>query len=402
MKLSTLATLACSVSMMAASAQAQGERAADAILDSMDALSLEAPEKVSVSLVPGRSGQAQRLAFEEGAKSAFVRSRVAGSAAWDAAQGFSFWVKGDGSPHLGGLEVVWNNDYSRRYALAFPIDSVEWKKVTVAWADLVPETSGPRPVIGSPEAPASRLGPLSFGKWWYWNNYTAHSYAIDDIRLEPRVPKVQVPRPTGDPLARVKARLRAGQKVTIVTMGDSLTDLRHWSNRESNWPAMLQARLNERFNSEATLVNPALGGTELRQNLVLLPGWSSHTPAPDLVTVFFGTNDWASGMRGDSFAPALKDAVRRIRRATNGRSDILLLSPTPSLGEPQALQEMADAARAAARSENAAFANVFAAFNRSQGEELAALYAWDKVHLSAKGQEVVAAAVEQLLENTGP
>ena len=91
----------------------------------------------------------------------------------------------------------------------------------------------------------------------------------------------------GAPLARVLAKLKAGQPITVVTMGDSLTDLSHNSNREHNWPTMFQSQLAAKYGSKVTLVDPAMGGTELRQNLVVLPRWVSKSPNPDLVTIPF-------------------------------------------------------------------------------------------------------------------
>jgi len=33
-----------------------------------------------------------------------------GNPSWDKAAGISFWVKGDGSAHCGGIEFVWNEN----------------------------------------------------------------------------------------------------------------------------------------------------------------------------------------------------------------------------------------------------------------------------------------------------
>ena len=89
--------------------------------------------------------------------------------------------------------------------------------------------------------------------------------------------------------------------MTIVKMGDSLTDKRHWANREVGWVDLLRDRLKAKYGAEASIVNPAIGGTQLRQNLVLMPVWLDRSPEPDLVTVFFGGNDWDAGMRGEEF-----------------------------------------------------------------------------------------------------
>jgi len=141
----------------------------------------------------------------------------------------------------------------------------------------------------------------------------------------------------------VQAKLKAGQPITIVTMGDSLTDFAHWANREVNWPTLLQTQLKEKYNSQVNIVNPAIGGTELRQNLIMLPRWTSKHPAPDLVTVFFGFNDWSSGMRGESFYAAQKDAIDRIRRATGGKADVLILTSAPTLENGTTFAELAEA-----------------------------------------------------------
>ena len=58
-----------------------------------------------------------------------------------------------------------------------------------------------------------------------------------------------ITRRQGPPLARVLAKLKAGQPITVVTMGDSLTDTHHWANRETNWPALLKEQLEAKYKS---------------------------------------------------------------------------------------------------------------------------------------------------------
>jgi lysophospholipase L1-like esterase len=77
-------------------------------------------------------------------------------------------------------------------------------------------------------------------------------------------------------------------------MGDSLSDKRHWANRETLWSEQFAQQLHEACGCAVTLVNPAIGGTTLSQNLILIPRWLHDTPRPDLVTVWFGFNDWDS------------------------------------------------------------------------------------------------------------
>lgn len=158
-------------------------------------------------------------------------------------------------------------------------------------------------------------------KWFYWRDFPSCSFAIDQIALEPALDldtTDYTPAQAGTP--RLLAKLKARQPVTIVTMGDSLSDKRHWANRDVLWSELLAAKLKSVFGSEVKLVNPAIGGTQLTQNLVLIPRWLKDTPAPDLVAVWFGYNDWDGGARGPGWREKLRFAVDRIRRLTKGRS----------------------------------------------------------------------------------
>src|SRR5689334_15750923 len=79
------------------------------VIDSMDALSFRPPAgKAKVELVDGHDGKALRFSFDEGATSVFAIGKKPADTAWDKAAGFSFYVKGDGSANLGGLQFIWN------------------------------------------------------------------------------------------------------------------------------------------------------------------------------------------------------------------------------------------------------------------------------------------------------
>jgi len=65
--------------------------------------------------VEGKVGKAVKLSFDAGCKTQFCMLNLRGTPEWDKAEGFSFWLKGDGSKHFGCIQFIWNEDYAARY-----------------------------------------------------------------------------------------------------------------------------------------------------------------------------------------------------------------------------------------------------------------------------------------------
>jgi lysophospholipase L1-like esterase len=357
-----------------------------------------------IELVEGKRGKAKMFRFLKEGAGSFFTSNIHGIPAWDRAAGFSFWVKGDGTDQLGGIEFIYDEDYAVRYDVAFPIQGTDWTKVTIAWTDFVPVLPGPKAKpLGTPGGnPPSKLSGLWFGKWWYWRDYPKQTFSVDEIRLEPSIERdTKRYRPEGPPLRRVLEKLKAGQPITIVTMGDSLTDDRHWANREVSWTKILKERLHAKYHADVTLENPAIGGTQLRQNLVLMPRWLGRVPEPDLVTIFFGNNDWDAGMRREEFVRTCTDAIDRVRRATGGKADVLLLTTNPTADRWDTLSELAVACREAALACNAGLADTAAAFHTAGQSDPAKLFVHDRAHLSPAGHAVVTETVLKAIDLGG-
>ena len=375
------------------------------VIATMDELRFQPPkESGSAELVEGKAGKAVRFRFATDARGAFFTSNIRGTPGWDRAAGFSFWVRGVGGDGFGGIQFIYDEDYAVRYDLCFRVRNGQWTRVVVAWRDLIPVLPGPnaRP-LGTPDGNLpSKLSALWVGRWWYWGDYPAVTFDLDDLRLEPVIDRdAKYDRPDGLPLERVRAKLRAGSPITVVTMGDSLTDKRHWANREVAWVDLLRDHVKDRYSADVTIVNPAIGGTQLRQNVVLIPRWLDRAPEPDLVTLFFGGNDWDSGMRGAEFERSCADAVDRVRRATKGKADVLLLTTIPSASRWTATAELAEACRKTARDRNTGLADTEAAVHTAGKEDRDRLFAHDKVHLSRAGHELIAETVLRAIEAGG-
>ena len=362
------------------------------------------PQKVpigTVELVEGKIGKACRFSFGTNNQSGFFTASVRPTPGWNQAAGLSFWVKGDGSTNWGGLELIDGSDYALRYGYCFPIDSTEWRKIAVPWRDLVPELPKGQVVSAKGGYAPSRFGNLWFGKWFYWRDFPACAFAIDQVTLEPTLEldtTDYTPAQANTP--RLLAKLKSRQPVTLVTMGDSLSDKRHWANRSVLWSELLAAKLKETFGSDVNLVNPAIGGTQLTQNLVLMPRWLQDTPEPDLVTVWFGYNDWEGGARGSDWSDKLRFAVDRIRRLTKGHTEVLLITTCPALSHWDTMNELAEATRLVATEKKTGLADVAAAFHQRGVDEAqrAALFAWDKTHLGEIGHRLAADTVLKALQ----
>jgi lysophospholipase L1-like esterase len=188
-------------------------------------------------------------------------------------------------------------------------------------------------------------------------------------------------------------------------MGDSLSDKKHNSNsRSDTWSEMLVKELKARHGVDARLVNPAIGGTTLAQNMITMFRWSEDAPKPDLVTVLFGYNDWSAGVRGELFKQQLRLAVDRIRRQTKGSADVLLITTCPAYADWETFKELEQAVRDVATEKKTGLADLAAAF-RAVGcaDEAMKQNYWhaDKVHLAENGKKIVADVVLKALETGG-
>ncbi len=121
-------------------------------------------------------------------------------------------------------------------------------------------------------------------------------------------------------------------------------------------------------------------------------------PEPDLVTIFFGGNDWDSGMRGAEFRRTCTDAVNRVRRATRGKADVLLITTNPSAARWGAIEELAEACRDAAKDRRAGLADTDRAFVAAGRDNPNPLFVHDRVHLSKAGHAIVAETVIKAIE----
>jgi len=134
-------------------------------------------------------------------------------------------------------------------------------------------------------------------------------------------------------------KLEANRKVTIVALGDSITELTWHTRGRLNWCGYLQEALFEkRGRNRCWVVNSGRCGDTATGALERLDD-DVFRFDPDLVIVSFGMNDACGTVTREKFREALAAIVDRIRETAG--ADVLLRTPNPIVNPPvgQALKE---------------------------------------------------------------
>ena len=153
-----------------------------------------------------------------------------------------------------------------------------------------------------------------------------------------------------------------------------------------------------------TWVNPAIGGTTLSQNVILIPRWLQDAPSPDLVLIWFGGNDWDSGVRGGRYRQYLEMAVDQLRRVTKGQAEAMIMTTCPGFAMWETRNELCRAAFDVARERKTGFVNVARHFHKAGSREEALkrrYWVWDNVHLGPGGHALVANVVFRAIAGGG-
>lgn len=141
------------------------------------------------------------------------------------------------------------------------------------------------------------------------------------------------PAYAGDALPRVTRRLQRGQPVTIVVMGDSISEGYDASGFHSLAPmqppyaTLLAAGLERRFRSTIALHNIAVAGSTAADGVWEAPRLA--TLNADLVLVAYGMND-ATYAGADEFERDISAIISRVRTDTAAAEFILIAPMLPT------------------------------------------------------------------------
>jgi len=252
---------------------------------------------VAVEKVEGPRAGDGALRFRIEAKNTFVIAfrLFPPDKSWDQFSGVRIRVRGDGSAEHGCLRLQCGS-YEKAYVATFPLADTAWHEVTVAWQDFVP--SGARvPPLGSADGfRPSDVNLLALGKSWNFNTRhesPAITFELDDVSLvkdakpwRRRVPVAKFP-----PVAGVVRRMKAGEPVTLLALGDSITWGTSAGGNAKAYPALVGAMLRRRYGGDGiSVLSAAIGGSTTSKGRQ----WMARDVAgkrADLVTVMFGYNE---------------------------------------------------------------------------------------------------------------
>ena len=123
-------------------------------------------------------------------------------------------------------------------------------------------------------------------------------------------------------------KLRNGEHVTIVALGDSITANTLYNYGRMNWVSLLDVALFEKYGFEScTLINAGVPGSTYAHSLKRLDRDVLRFK-PDMVIIMLGMNDAGHGA---AYLPKFKEEVHQTieRIRSECHSDILLMTPNP-------------------------------------------------------------------------
>lgn len=319
---------------------------------------------------------------------------LADNEAWDACNGISFRVRGDGSENWGRIGV---GDGQYMYELYFPLADAQWHEVTAHFDELA--AAAPVHPLGSfGMLPPSGIRSIQLGDRWYltWNNtpMPEHSFAIDDLKLIADAPEPP-PAPSPRPLEEVLQLLRERKPVRIQCMGDSITAGTGLPDRDTQrYAVLLGQKLRERLGyDEIECYSRAVGGAKLTDARFWSPR-DFHGVEPDLVTIAYGYNDKSGGVPVDFFSWEFSDYIDRIARLTGGTAAICPISTLPGGGHRFVMMDdYAQAVRDLAAERGDVACIDLAAQIKPMGRLAWMRYLGDLAHPNIEGHEWLASAL---------
>ena len=296
-------------------------------------------------------------------------------------------MKGDGTSTFGLVEIR-SNDYVNIFQAVFPLTSTEWKEVSVRWDDFFQMNDN------SKEAKIDwpNVNNFGFGSRAGWGSC---NYAVDDITLA-KIPARQAEKaPDGTArLEKTIAKIRAGEPVKIVALGDSITFGTKVPSEKRGSGLYFQvaaAGLEKQFQgAKVTTVNAGVGGDTIAEGIVRI-GHQVAPERPDLVMVLLGANDAIYRFPDERVLSTMSILIDKLLETTS--AEILLLGPGPCGEAPGVAEHYADVMAGLAAKKGVAYLSMSAAMGALSRADRATAFDGDNVHWSETGHKLMGRAV---------
>ena len=256
---------------------------------------------------------------------------------WDRKyNGVAFKVKGCGSDDYSSISLV--VDYSLHLRWYFPLKNTDWQEYRVHFSDFTPANRFALQISSSPgNLPISALRGIAFGDDWKITHNNAKrkplSFEITDFRLiTDAQSRFELGKYQPASLDSFKKRMKAGEKVKILSLGDSITagsGLRPADG--TRWADVTGQLLREKYGFQGvTTKSFAVGGAHSWDVVAWLN--RDFEEIPDLVTFMCGYNDFSCGMHPEVYRYFLTLLISRITALSQGKTAIVLFTPIPGCG----------------------------------------------------------------------
>jgi lysophospholipase L1-like esterase len=205
-------------------------------------------------------------------------------------------------------------------------------------------------------------------------------------------------------LARTQQRLEAGEAVTIVCLGDSVTGVYYHSGGRRSYPELLEATVHQAFPAaQVRVINAGVSGNRTADGLARLRRDVIELQ-PDLVVVMFGLNDM-EGVPVARFKRNLEELATQIQASG---AEVLLCTTNDVIDSPlrrrDDLIKYVTAIRGVCRSHSLALADVFDTFEslRASSESGFRQEMNDEIHPNLDGHRRIAATVAKAIVGHAP
>ncbi len=319
--------------------------------------------------------------------------------------GISFEVRGDGSTSYASIFFASgsNRDVGLGYEAIFPLDSKDWKTVTLRWDSFVQSYIPWDPKVvdndSSPQIDPSQLRLIGFGFGRYMFKFypkQAH-FQIRNVQLAAHLPKPEVPA-FSKGWSHTDSLLGTGQTIKMLLIGDSITEF----GNDHSYAVFFGKKITAKWGNPVEVANCGIRGHSIRGGMIILPRSIRTMPDPDLVFIMFGANDsTALGKKKEfnkeTFKNYLEELIDRVRIATGGKADVCLMSGVvridPKTGKSEKIiEQIVGAVKEAAVEKQTAYVDTFATYQTFTAAQQKQYYL-GKVHMNPAGLEFMGGLV---------